>query len=255
MKILSISLLIVIAPLSIFSQSKAHDLNSVLQIVNAPEAKVVNYLKQNGFKSNGADGIVKTYKKESESFDYEFSVVIRNGLSTTISYTEPSDYLQNIYRVILTNGFRISQAGAGIYGFKNHEKNLVISLVTKPQNGALAITIGLINPSKAANIVTKTVVKSAFFQGTRKFCTSDDSWNYMVTIKGSTITVRLYPGASNEIHKNKSLAKETFTGYIKDDKIYVKVDGEYSSTEFKLKDNILYRANYEDGYNDYQQCR
>ncbi len=94
-----------------------------------------------------------------------------------------------------------------------------------------------------------------FFEGTKEFCDSDDSWRYSVTIVGQNITLKLYPGANNNFYKNKTIAMETIHGQVQANRIITKDAPEYLMNRFRYKNGILYEINNEGGDNEYKVCQ
>jgi hypothetical protein len=90
--------------------------------------------------------------------------------------------------------------------------------------------------------------ENALFQGTKKF--TDGSWNYVVTVKQDSITLKLYPSATNSYHKDKKKAQAVITGKIENGEIKTSSDRTY-----KYENSSLYELNNEGGWNEYKEIK
>jgi hypothetical protein len=88
--------------------------------------------------------------------------------------------------------------------------------------------------------------ENALFTGTKKF--TDGSWNYVVTIKQDSITLKLYPSATNTYQKNKTKAQAVVKGTVKEGQIATSSDRSY-----KIEKGNLYELNNEGGWNEYKE--
>ncbi|MBN8672820.1 MAG: hypothetical protein J0L56_01735 [Chitinophagales bacterium] len=101
----------------------------------------------------------------------------------------------------------------------------------------------------------KDSISKRLFSGTRSFCDVERIWQYEVTIKGDSITLKLFPGSANSSFKNKSKPRETINGIVVNGKIVTKDSPEYLNNRFKYENGILYEVNNEGDYNDYPECK
>ncbi|WP_316819456.1 energy transducer TonB [Pedobacter gandavensis] len=116
----------------------------------------------------------------------------------------------------------------------------------------------LYQPKSSKNQIVKSKVNAGtndqqdyFFTGTKNFLDNDQSWEYVVTIKGQSIVIQCYPGKNNTVHKNKT--PTITTGYIKNGKIYTKEpNGKYISDLYLYKKNQFMTLNNENEYNVYE---
>lgn len=86
------------------------------------------------------------------------------------------------------------------------------------------------------------------FTGTKKFG-DGNGWEYVVTIDGYDITLKLYPTANNEFHKDRSKPHKTIIGFIKDGAIVS------MESQFKFENGSLYELNNEDSWNEYPEIK
>jgi uncharacterized protein (TIGR02145 family) len=96
--------------------------------------------------------------------------------------------------------------------------------------------------------------ESKLFTGTKKFCQSDGSWYFIVTIEGNKITLKKMPGAKNDYFPDKNTPKEIIEGEIKDGAILTRNEEKEVIERFKYTEGKLYEASYEDSQNEYQEC-
>jgi hypothetical protein len=107
----------------------------------------------------------------------------------------------------------------------------------------------LILPAKKDSIINR------LFTGTRNFCDPEKSWKYLVTIKNDSITLKLFPGATNNHYQNNSKPIEVIKGIVANGKIITKDSPEYLTNRFRYEDGILYEVNNEGDYNNYPECK
>jgi hypothetical protein len=89
-----------------------------------------------------------------------------------------------------------------------------------------------------------------FFEGTKTFCDSANYWKYIFTIKGSNVTLELYPGINNVKYEEKSMRVSVNKLFINGDKI---VDITNTQSAFKYENGKLYELNNEETWNEYDE--
>jgi hypothetical protein len=105
---------------------------------------------------------------------------------------------------------------------------------------------GYISIKYAEKVEAPKRAENALFQGTKRF--TDGDWNYVVTIRQDSITLKLYPSATNTYHKDKTKAQAIVKGMIKEGDITTASDRSY-----KFENGNLYELNNEGGWNEYKE--
>lgn len=102
----------------------------------------------------------------------------------------------------------------------------------------------------------KNLPNSQLWQnGEKVFCEGQGLWKIAVTIKGDSIFLASYPTEKNTNYKDKFHPTTIDTGIIRNNDIYVTIEGQQSKTIYRYVESVLYQANTEDGYNYYSECR
>jgi hypothetical protein len=105
---------------------------------------------------------------------------------------------------------------------------------------------GYISTKYAEVIEAPKKAENGLFKGTKKF--TDGDWNYVVTVKQDSITLKLYPSATNMYYKNKIKAQAIVSGKIEEGKIVTSSDRTY-----KFENGNLYELNNEGDWNEYRE--
>jgi len=79
--------------------------------------------------------------------------------------------------------------------------------------------------------------------------------NRKLLLTGNKITLQLYPGEKNDIHKNKTKPVEIIYGVFQGNKIVTNDPPQYKTNRFKFENGILYEVNNEGEYNEYNECQ
>lgn len=127
-----------------------------------------------------------------------------------------------------------------------NEEVVVTKQEAKPlirNNGDGTITL-LPEKGKTQEVSSTVENESALFEGTKRF-SDGDAWDYVVTIRGSNITLKLYPNISNDQHSDKKNPTEVIKGYIEGSKIIT------PDNTFKIENGALYELNNEGNWNEY----
>ncbi len=127
-------------------------------------------------------------------------------------------------------------------------------VVNKRTNGNLNNTLS--NPKSVNSVLDKK-----FFIGKKKFCDGLKTWYYIVTIYEDNISLESYPDLENNSFKNKTKPVEIVKGKIIGNIIKIPrpkncedCGDEYETGRFKFENGVLYDANNEGGYNEYNEC-
>lgn len=132
------------------------------------------------------------------------------------------------------------------------EKNAKIS---KPKDSIREQPKSKLPQGKFTPPTPKDSISKRLFTGTKIFCDEEKIWKYEVTIKGDSITLKLFPGSANSYHKNKSIPNKVIRGIVVKGKIVTKDPREYLTIRFKYENGILYEVNNEGNYNDFPECK
>jgi hypothetical protein len=115
-------------------------------------------------------------------------------------------------------------------------------------NGDGTITLNDEKKKGEPEETVETTATNFFFTGTKKF-SDGDGWEYLVTIKGKEITLKLYPTANNEFYSDKKKPKEVITGHIEGGEIIT------PENSFRIESGALYELNNEGGWNEFRMVK
>lgn len=104
-------------------------------------------------------------------------------------------------------------------------------------------------------------VNSVLDNNNLEYCDEEGYWYFRIRIDGNKIIIESYPGENNSNYSNKNNPREIIKGEYINGEIRVPktIDSHgtnegFSSTTYKITNDVFYQANYEDSYNEYFRC-
>lgn len=104
-------------------------------------------------------------------------------------------------------------------------------------------------------------VNSVLDDNNLKYCDEEGYWYFSIRIDGKKIIIESYPGENNSNYPNKKEPHSIIIGQFINGKIIIPKTEDFhgtnegfSSTTYKITNEVFYQANYEDSYNEYIRC-
>lgn len=271
-KVLLITLSIVLVSVVI---GQTITVKEAMNLIGQSKDIVFKKVRATGYVYKGMDLDFHKFSKNELYAVSELTIGMRNNACNAISWSVSALHASSIMGDVLRSGFQVNEEATSGYvqAFKHFGKGLILTLIDRSAyDNTIIVNVGRMasggngdrqsemhsrrsTAPKAVFSGPSTRRAPSFFQGTKRFCDEDYAWSYVVTIKGDSITLRLYPGKNNDYHKDKTKVRETVRGRIIDGFIVTKDPPEYLTNRFKFEEGRLLKMNNEGEYNEFDQCQ
>jgi|GEM_PF-3823318 len=152
--IISIFVFLIAITENVSAQERLQSIEQGISLLGSSKSSIQNYLSNKGFRFNNQNksGDMIDYSQQADYGTCHFGVGIKNQKTNAISWTESELYGQDCLSEVRDLNFQIKYDevySVKVYTGYNYARNLMVSLIFRPDESSFTITMGYINPPKA----------------------------------------------------------------------------------------------------------
>jgi hypothetical protein len=213
-------LFIIVLLFSIFStklkaQDRIQSISTGISLIGVSNQKMSSYLIGKGFTYNNGSGNIRSYIKKVAFGSNTFMVSYKTQFVKDLAWTEHIGNLSNIMSEIKSLGFEngVSFSDTKIYSYKNYSRNILVSIIIRPDLNDCQIAIGKINdaiPIKKNSVKVEVTGDQNADESINYIVTAQKAFFYNSTANGSV-------GAKKQaylVEGEKVVSKQELNGYI-----------------------------------------